>query len=278
MGMRTRRVMRTGLEWATTIILGGIVLFPFLWMLKSSFQPLKDLLATPPVWFPRSLYLENFREVLSDPSVLRALRNSFIVAGGSTLIATVTGLTAAYAFVRFRFAGRQTLFVIILLTQMVPGIALIIPLYMIMTRLDLLHTFAGLIITYVSFTLPYSIWLQRAFLTNVPWELEDQARVDGCSRASAMFRVVLPIIAPGVLTATIFAFLNAWNEFLFALVMSDPVTKTFPVRLSEYINEERIALESMFAAGIVATIPGLILIAIFGRYIVRGLTAGALKG
>lgn len=276
--MRTRRVMRTGLEWATTIILGGIVLFPFLWMLKSSFQPLKDLLATPPVWFPRSLYLENFREVLSDPSVLRALRNSFIVAGGSTLIATVTGLTAAYAFVRFRFAGRQTLFVIILLTQMVPGIALIIPLYMIMTRLDLLHTFAGLIITYVSFTLPYSIWLQRAFLTNVPWELEDQARVDGCSRASAMFRVVLPIIAPGVLTATIFAFLNAWNEFLFALVMSDPVTKTFPVRLSEYINEERIALESMFAAGIVATIPGLILIAIFGRYIVRGLTAGALKG
>lgn len=278
MGLRNRQFLRTGMEWITAIVLGVVVLFPFLWMLKSSFQPLKDLLATPPVWFPRSLYLENFREVLADPSVLRALRNSLIVAGSSTLISTVTGLTAAYAFVRFRFAGRQTLFVIILLTQMVPGIALIIPLYMIMTRLGMLHSFGGLILTYVSFTLPYSIWLQRAFLTTVPWELEEQALVDGCSRMGAMFRVVLPIIAPGVLTATIFAFLNAWNEFLFALVISDPVTKTFPVRLSEYINEERIALESMFAAGIIATIPGLILIAVFGRYIVRGLTAGALKG
>ena len=276
--LSARRWIRTGIEWLAVLVLGIGVLFPVLWMLKGSFQPLRDLLAKPPVWIPRSFYVENYVNVLRDPSVLHALRNSFIVATASTLIAMASGLLAAYAFVRFRFRGRTTLFLAVLVSQMLPGIAMVIPLYVFMNRLRLSGTFVGLILAYISFTLPYCIWLLRAYLTNAPWELEEQARVDGCSRLGAITRVVLPTIMPGLITAGIFAFLNVWNEYLFAVTLSSPTTKTFPVRLSEYINQERIALETMFAAGAIGTLPGLILIVFFGRYIVRGLTAGALKG
>lgn len=277
-GLSVRKGFRTVLEFVAALVLGFVLLFPVLWLLKSSLQPLKDLLSSPPIWIPQSLYLKNYMLVLQDPTVLMALRNSLVVSLASTLIAMVVGILAAYAFVRFRFRGRESLFVSILLTQMLPGIAIVIPLYILLRLAGLLHTPAGLILAYVSFTLPYTIWLMRAYLTGAYWELEDQARVDGCSRLGAFFRAVLPTTLPGLITAMIFAFVNTWNEYLFALVLTDPGTKTFPVRLSEYINQERIALELMFPAGIIATIPTLILIAVFGRYIVRGLTAGAVKG
>lgn len=277
-GLRTQKMVRTVLEWITAIALGLVVLFPVIWLLKSSFQSPKDLFIKEPVLSFSSYHLQNYLTVLKDRSILLALRNSLIVAGGSTLIATVAGILSAYAFARLRFRGRNALFVGILLTQMLPGIVLVIPMFMIMRQIGLLTSYAGLLLAYVSFTLPYSIWLQRAYLVNAPWELEDQARVDGCTRIEALVRVIIPTIAPGLVTAIIFAFINSWNEFLFALVLSNPNTKTIPVRLSEYISQERIALELMFPASIIATIPALILIAFFGRYIIRGLTAGALKG
>lgn len=278
MGIRTQKILRDILEWATAIILGLVVLLPVLWLLKSSFQSPKDLFTKIPVLSFDSYHLQNYLTVIKDPSILHALRNSLIVAGGSTLISTIVGILSAYAFTRLRFRGRNALFVGVLLTQMLPGIVLVIPLYMIMRQLGLLTSYAGLLLSYVCFTLPYSIWLQRAYMTNAPWELEDQARVDGCGRIEALVRVILPTIAPGLVTATIFAFVNAWNEYLFALVLSNPETKTIPVRLSEYISQERIALELMFPASVIATIPILILIAFFGRYIISGLTSGALKG
>ena len=185
---------------------------------------------------------------------------------------------AAYAFVRFRFRGKNAMFLGILASQMLPGIALVIPLYMLMNKFGILYSFGGLILVYVSFTLPYSVWLQRAYLVSAPWELEDQARVDGCSRFEAVIRVIFPTILPGLITAFIFAFVNAWNEFLFALVLTDPHTKTFPVRLAEYIDQERIALEAMFPAGLIATLPALILIAFLWSLHYSRLSAGSLKG
>lgn len=277
-GLRTQKYLRTFLEWIVAIVLGLVVLFPILWLLKSSFQSPKDLFIKEPVFALSSFHLQNYLVVLKDRTILLALRNSLIIAGGSTLISTIAGIFSAYAFARLRFRGRNALFIGILLTQMLPGIVLVIPMFMIMRSLGLLSSYAGLLLAYVSFTLPYSIWLQRAYLANAPWELEDQARVDGCTRIGALVRVIVPTIAPGLVTAIIFAFINSWNEFLFALVLANPNTKTIPVRLSEYISQERIALELMFPASIIATIPSLILIAFFGRYIIRGLTAGALKG
>jgi len=273
-----RRYLRVLIEWVVTLILGTIMLFPIIWMIKSSFQPLKDLLTSPAIWFPKSLFLGNYIKVFQDSSVLLALKNSLIVSLASTFFSTVVAIFAAYAFVRFRFRGRNALFVGILFTQMLPAIALVIPFYIIMRNLGIMHTRFGLVLAYISFTLPYTIWLLRAYMIGAPWDLEDQAKVDGCTRMGALFRVIIPTILPGLLTAFIYSFINAWNEFLFALVLSGPESKTFTIRLSEYINMERIAIESMFAAGVVGTIPALILIIIFGRYMLGGLSSGALKG
>jgi multiple sugar transport system permease protein len=275
---RYRKYLRVIIEWVVTLILGIIMLFPIIWMIKSSFQPLRDLLTSPAVWFPRSLFLGNYATVFRDRSVMLALKNSLIVSLASTLSSTIIAIFASYAFVRFRFRGRNALFVGILFTQMLPAIALVIPFYILMRRLGIMHSHFALVLAYVSFTLPYTIWLLRAYMIGAPWDLEDQAKVDGCTRLGALIRVIIPTILPGLLTAFIYSFINAWNEFLFALVLSGPTTKTFPIRLSEYISMERIALESMFAAGVIGTIPAIILVIIFGRYMLGGLTAGALKG
>ncbi len=276
--LRTQKLLRTVLEWIAALVLGFIVLFPVLWLFKSSFQSPVDLFSKEPVFSLDSFNLLNYITVLSDPTLIAALRNSLIVAGGSTLISTVVGILSAYAFARLRFRGRQALFLGVLMTQMLPGIVLVIPMYMIMRQLGLLTSYAGLLLAYISFTLPYCVWLQRAYMANAPWELEDQARVDGCSRLEALVRVILPTITPGLITTLVYSFINAWNEYLFAVVLTNPQTKTITVRLSEYVSQERVAVEFMFPAAIIATIPALILIAIFGRYVVRGLTAGALKG
>jgi multiple sugar transport system permease protein len=276
--LRFQKIYRLSLEWIAAIILGLIVLFPVLWLFKSSFQSPVDLFSSEPVFSLKSFTLLNYITVLTDPTLLAALRNSLIVAGGSTLISSVVGVLSAYAFARLRFRGRNVLFVGVLLTQMLPGIVLVIPMYMLMRQLGLLNSYAGLLLAYVSFTLPYCIWLQRAYMVNAPWELEDQARVDGCTRLGALRRVILPTIAPGLITTLIYSFVNTWNEYLFAIVLTNPHTKTITVRLSEYVSQERVAVEFMFPAAIIATIPILILMAIFGRYIISGLTTGALKG
>ena len=277
-GLHAQKTLMTIVEWIAALILGFIVLFPVLWILRSSFQAPVDLFSKELVSLLDSFTLQNYITVLSDPTLIAALRNSLIIAGGSTLISTVVGILSSYAFARLRFRGRNIIFVGVLLTQMLPGIVLVIPMYMIMRKLGLLSNYAGLLLAYISFTLPFCIWLQRAFMVNAPWELEDQARVDGCTRLGALTRVILPTIAPGLVTTLIYAFVNAWNEYLFAVILTNPNTKTITVRLAEYISQERVAVEFMFPAAIIATLPILILVTIFSRYIISGLTKGAIKG
>jgi len=272
------KICNLALEWFFAFLLGFIVLFPVFWLLKSSFQYPVALFSKTPIFSLSSFTLENYAVVLKDPTVVRAFVNSLILAGLSTLVSTYFGLTSAYAFARLRFWGKEKLFVGILLSQMIPGITLVIPMYVIMRQLGLLRTHVGILLAYISFTLPYCIWLLRAYLVNAPWELEDQARVDGCSRVQALLRIILPTVAPGIVTTLIFSFVNAWNEYLFAVVLTNPTTKTITVRLSEYVSQERVAVEHMFPAAILATLPILLLIIFFGRYIVHGLTTGALKG
>ncbi|MCL4562707.1 MAG: carbohydrate ABC transporter permease [Chloroflexi bacterium] len=276
--LHTQRMFRTIFEWIAALVLGFIVLFPVLWLIKSSFQSPVNLFAREPVFSLDSFTLINYITILTDPTVIAALRNSLIIAVGSTIISMTIGVLSAYAFARLHFRGRNLLFVGVLMTQMLPGIVLVIPMYMIMRRFGLLNSYAGLLLAYISFTLPYCIWLQRAYMVNAPWELEDQARVDGCTRLGALVRVILPTITPGLITTLIYSFVNTWNEYLFAIVLTNPQTKTITVRLSEFVSQERVAVELMFPTAIIATIPALILVAVFGRYIVSGLTAGALKG
>jgi multiple sugar transport system permease protein len=261
-----------------SLVLMVYVLFPVYWMLVLSLMPFRDMLSKPPVWFPKTLYLKNLVQILGDESVILAVRNSAIVATFVTALCMVLGSLAAYAFARLRFPVKRTLFLSILVAQMLPGLVLLIPLFVIMRRLGLLNSYAGLILTYSTFTLPQVIWLLRGFFVYVPEEIEDAARVDGCTRLQAIVRIFLPLSLPGLVSTAIFAFLGAWNEFLFASAIAGSTTKTLPIRIVEYIGRERVAVEYMFPAGILGSLPVLILVLIFQRYIIRGLTEGAVKG
>lgn len=274
-------VIRAVLAWllprAAVLIMIVYVVGPFVWMLLSSFETRAQLFSRPPTWFPTSLYLQNYRSILSDPTLMQTLRNSTVVATFTAVASLTLGSLAAYAFARMRMPGRNTIFVFILGTQMLPGIAILVPLYITMRSLGLIFTYQGLVIAYLTFNLPYVIWLLRAFFVTIPLEIEEAARLDGCSRIGAILRVILPLSAPGFISTGIFAFVGAWNEFLIASVMTNNATKTFPVRMAQFIGEEATAFEHMFAAAVLGTIPVVILAMVFQRYIISGLTEGGVK-
>jgi multiple sugar transport system permease protein len=274
-------VIRVVLAWllprAAVLIMIVYVVGPFVWMLLSSFETRAQLFSRPPTWFPTSLYLQNYRSILSDPTLMQTLRNSTVVATFTAVASLTLGSLAAYAFARMRMPGRNTIFVFILATQMLPGIAILVPLYITMRSLGLIFTYQGLVIAYLTFNLPYVIWLLRAFFVTIPLEIEEAARLDGCSRIGAILRVILPLSAPGFISTGIFAFVGAWNEFLIASVMTNNATKTFPVRMAQFIGEEATAFEHMFAAAVLGTIPVVILAMVFQRYIISGLTEGGVK-
>jgi multiple sugar transport system permease protein len=257
--------------------MAAYVVGPFVWMLLSSFETRVQLFSRPPTWVPTSVYLDNYARVLADPSLVRTLQNSTIVAVATSVTALVLGSLAAYALARLRVPRRNAVLVALLATQMLPGISLLVPLYITMRTLGLIYTYQGLMVAYLSFNLPYVIWLLRAFFLSIPPEIEDAARADGCSRLGAILRIVLPLSAPGFVSTGIFAFISAWNEFLFASVLTNNATKTFPVRIAQFIGEESTAYEHMFAAAVLGTLPAVLLVMVFQRYIVRGLTEGALK-
>lgn len=262
---------------AALAVLAIYIVGPFLWMLNASFQTRAELLSTPPTWWPSSLYLRNYQEVLADPTMLKSLENSFILAASTTLTALTLGSLAAYAFARLEMPLKRTVFLTILVTQMIPGTALLIPLYVIVRKLHLIYTYQGLILGYLTFTLPYVIWLLRAYFLSIPAEIEEAARIDGCSRLEAIRHVFLPLTAPGFVSTGIFAFVGAWNEFMLATILTDNNTKTITVRIAQFVGEEETAYLHMFAAAALATIPILILVLLFQRYIVKGLTEGGVK-
>lgn len=268
------------IRWLIMVGLLALLIYivgPFLWVLNASFQRRVELFSRPPTWLPSSLYLENYREVLSDPSLLRSLGNSALLAVLTTLSALAIGSLAAYAFARLKVPAKRTVFLGVLATQMLPVVTILIPLYILMRKLRLIYTYQGLVLAYLAFSLPYVIWLLRAYFLSIPGEIEDAAQIDGCSRIGAIVRVVLPLSAPGFISTGIFSFIGAWNEFMIALVMTDGGTKTFPVKLAQFMGEEATAYEHMFSAAIIGTLPVLLLVIFFQKYIVKGLTEGGVK-
>lgn len=202
-----------------------------------------------------------------------------MVASSVTVIALVFGSLAAYALIRLRFPFRQTMLIGILGTRMIPEISLVIPLYLFATRFGLFNTPTILVITYLSFALPFAIWLMAAFFDTIPVELEDAARMDGCNRLETLWRIILPISAPGLVSTGLFVFLTAWDEFFFALILTSTVSaKTVPVAIAEFTGRYVVDVGGMMTGGVLAAIPPVLLSLIFQRYIVSGLTAGAVKG
>lgn len=275
--MKIRKVSTRVIIIVVLLIFLVYLVGPFAWLVNASFQKRVELFSRPPTWIPSKLYLGNYKDVLSDKSLQRCLGNSLLVAASTTAMTLTVGSLAAYAFARLRFPGRKALFLSILATQMLPGVAVLIPLYVMMRKLHLIYTYWGLILGNLTFSLPYVIWLLRSYFISVPMEIEEAAWIDGCSRLRAIVSIVLPLSAPGFVSTAIFIFTGAWNEFMMASILTNDATKTFPVKLAQYMGEEATAFESMFASSLVGTIPILTLGVVFHRFIVKGLTEGGLK-
>ena len=216
--------------------------------------------------------------MLTNIPFVQYLTNSLVVAVGTTVGSLVLGILAGYGFARFRFRGSEAVRFLVLVTRMAPRIVLVVPYFLMMQKLGLLDTYTGLVIAYVSFALPFTIWLLIGFFVDVPIEIEEAAMIDGCGRLGVLVRVVIPIVAPGLVVAAIFAFLVSWNEFLFALILSGVNAKTLPVVIAGLTTDVGPLYGEMSAAAVMVMLPNIVMTVALQRFLVRGLTLGAVKG
>lgn len=275
--MRTRKRVLNVVSFVGLLLFMAYTLFPFVWAINGSLLRRVELFSKPPTIAHWPLYLENYISVLKDATFLRSIFNSALVSTTTTIIALAIGSLAAYTFVRLKLPGREFIFLGILICQMLPSVLILIPMYVLLRRLGLLYTYQGLILSNLAFSVPYVIWLLRAYFLSIPPEIEEAALIDGCSQLGAIFRIFLPLAAPGFLSTAIFTFIGSWNEFMIASIISSNNTKTLTVRIAQYIGEETTAYEHMFAASVIGILPVLILAFIFQPYIIKGLTQGGVK-
>ena len=282
-----KKPLRTLLQVLLVIPVILFIYLPVAWLIISSISTRSELLSTPIHWIPQQPTFQNYINILmpgqGTSEVAKTFRitlwNSLLVASSVTVIALTLGSLASYALIRLRFPFRQSMLMGILGTRMIPEISLVIPLYLFATRFGLFNSPVILIITYLSFALPFAIWLMASFFNTIPVELEDAARIDGCNRIETLFRIIMPISAPGLVSTGLFVFLTAWDEFFFALILTSTVSaKTVPVAIAEFTGRYVVDVGGMMTGGVLAAIPPVILSLIFQRYIVSGLTAGAVKG
>jgi N,N'-diacetylchitobiose transport system permease protein len=274
-----RRLTRVGVN-AAGVLVAAIALFPVYWMVLSSFKRNSELRALSPQFLPTNPTLNNYRKVLERDYFWTAMRNSALVTATVVTLALAVAFLAAVAISRFRFRGRVAFIIAVIAIQMVPAEALIISLFQVLDGRELTNRIIGLSLTYLIFVLPFTIWTLRGFVGGVPLELEEAARVDGASRFGAFMRVTLPLVAPGLVATGIFAFILAWNEFIFALViMNRPQTQTMPVWLQAF-NEGARGTDwgGVMAGSTVMALPVVIFFLIVQRKVTAGLTAGAVKG
>ena len=279
-----RRRMSAGLIWAGTFLMMVVICLPGLWVILSAFRPNREILAKPPDWSP-DLTLINFirmfglgGEQIAIP-VLEYFRNSLVIATTSTIIALLIGMSGGYAFARFRFRFKNSLFLGLMLFRAVPGIALSLPLFMLWSRLGLIDTQLGLIIVYVSLNVPFTLWLIDGFFRQIPVSLSEAAQVDGCTRWQAFWRIEFPLARPGIAAAGMFAFLMSWNEFAVASQLTRSTdSKTLTVGLMDFTAQFTIDWAGMCAMAVIIIVPALILTFIVQKHLIAGLTFGGVKG
>jgi trehalose/maltose transport system permease protein len=276
-----RRVLGRIGFWFLIILILIYTLFPFYWAINSSFKGENEIIA-PATYFPQRPTLINYQAVFSNNQFVRSLINSTIVSGTTTMLALVVGAFAAYALGRLRFRGRTFMLYAVLAMTMFPQISILSGLFAIVTELGLFGSQTALIVTYPLITLPFTVWTLTSFFRGLPGELEQAALVDGATTFQTFYMILLPLTAPALVTTGLLAFISAWNEYLFALTFTliDPASRTVPVAIALFggtvSRQEPIA--EIMAASVVVTIPLIILVLIFQRRIVEGLTAGAVKG
>lgn len=263
---------------AAILFLLALIALPFWWVLSSAVKLPQEIIARVPTMVPRSFTLQHFEKLIGGSDYPLYMVNSLIVAGLSTLITLTLAVPAAYAFFRLAFPGRETLYRIILLAYAFPSIVVLIPLFGMFAKLGLIDTLTALVVVNVAFALPFSIWMLRSFFASVPKEIEEAAVMDGAPPTVILRRIMIPLIAPGIASVGIFAFISAWTEYVFAsvLILSD-VKRTVPVGFSGIIGQYQIDWGLLLSGASLAVLPVVILFAFVGRWFVSGLTEGAVK-
>lgn len=298
------RLAHRGVILLGSLLLLAYVLGPVAWLVSSSIQTEREIVSIPPHWIPEEPTARNFQAIFAageekvtyetrkqvDASsggyipptaknLLPAMGNSFLVATIVVILNLLFGTPAAYAMSKIRYWGRNGSIYFILLTRVVPDIALVVPFFFVIRKLGLLDSIGSLVITYLAITLPFTVFILLQYFDGLPDELDKAARVDGCSRLQALTKVFLPLAMPSLVAVVLFAFLTSWNEFLFALMFTQTIkSQTVPIMVAAFTSDFTISFSFINAAGVVAIVPPVIVAIVFERYIVSGLTAGAIKG
>ena len=282
MSRRTRIRPRTGRVVANILAVLFCVawIFPVYWMVNTAFKPPSDVTTATPQFLPIHATLTNFHAAMTQSHFFRDLRNSLIVVSGTLVVSIVLGIFAAAALSRFRFRFRRMILVLILVVQMLPSTALLIPMFLVFNKLGLLDHYLGLVLAYVAAVLPFSIWVMRGFFLAIPRELEEAALVDGASTRQVLFRVLFPLVAPGVIATSIFAFVYAWNDYLLAYsFMKDQSMYTLPVWLASFSTPTTgTNYGGLMAGSTLFALPVVIFFLIIQRNLVTGMSSGAVKG
>jgi len=274
---RQKRFLNTVLTYLVVLVAIVLSLFPIAYLLITSFKPPEMTFALPPVWVFKPT-LKNYYDVFAGGTFTKYFINSLVIAMGSTAVALMLGSFAGYGFARFQFRGGLWVRLSSLVPQMLPPITIIVPLYVLFNAMKLIDTRWALIISYMTFTIPLSIWMMTGFFADVPKELEESAMIDGCSRLGAFFRVSLPMVAPGLAATAILSFLYCWNEFLYAVILTGRDARTLPVTITTFMTNKAILWGRIAASGSLVLVPVLIFALLAQRYLVRGLSRGAIKG
>ena len=275
--MRLMRGVKNFLIYLAVIIAVILSIAPIFYLFVTSFKPPELTFAIPPVW-QFTPTLKNYNDVFAGGKFTQYFLNSLMVATGTTVIALVLGSFAGYGFARYKFRGNIALRLGSLIPQMLPPITIIVPLYVLFNSMKLIDTQWALIVSYLTFAIPLSIWMSTSFFVDVPVELEESAMIDGCTRLGAFFRISVPIAAPGLAATAILCFIYCWNEFLYAVILTGRDARTLPVSITSFMTNKAILWGRIAAAGSLVLLPVLIFALIAQRYLVRGLSRGAVKG
>jgi multiple sugar transport system permease protein len=283
--MHVKKFIPRVLLYATVLLIVVWTIAPYVWLILSSLSYKIDLVTVPLKWIPSRLTLDNYRSLFysyGGTSVnvelfIRSLKNSAIISLSTMLVCLPLGVMAAYSATRLKFKGSNGVVLTSMITQLIPPVILVIPLYVIMRRFDLLDKQVGLILVDISIGLPLVIWMMRGYLASIPSDLEDAARIDGCTFLGALVRIILPLAGPGLVSVMIFAFIASWNEYFYSFIFTNVQAKTLPVLIGEFSTKLGLEYLKIAAAGVLASLPPVILALFFQKFIIRGLTSGSVK-
>ena len=276
MRTKVRQALRQTLRFAAASAITLFFLFPIYWLFMISFKTADEIYSYPPVWWPKSLQFNNYAVLFKDGDAI-TVWNSLVIASGSTVLAMLLGTICAYSLARYKTGG-DNLSNWIISQRMVPPIAVVFPIFLLYVYLGWVDTYIGIILLYTAFNLPYVIWMMRGYIQDIPRSLEESALIDGCTRWQVIWKVVFPMCRAGLFATAIFTFVFAWNEFLFALVLTRTEVTTYTVQVTHYFGGQSNFWTKIAAMSVLGTLPVFIAVVFMQRYLVRGISLGAVKG